>query len=461
MLRQSPGVQNLNSRQALYIEILLGLLRLFLLIITCFGFAWVCIYRLEGANLWQLADQLKIRAYPWFFRLPLFFWLFLVPFQDWLYLRYLFAPFGAFLLVFVGSTFYVRDIYHLPTLSRALHYVFSSLFALFYPVIRVDGGRIDDEDPDDETNLEDRHLLRAIGGPGFVRIQPGNAVAFRDWRRRGSVQSSQLYFMRPFEMIAKVVNLEDQHGHIDEAPAITRDGIRLRLRNIDYRYSVLRPEHKVQDLPREQRRRRNLAVQRSPAAPYPFLESAIESIAYSFAVGERGMDRWQDVVSRSVASALGSFIGSHQLDYLTAPRRDGQDPRRELRVELFASAVRNNLRQAGAELHWMDIGHFDIDDLEEAARQDPVDETRTRRWAANWIGDARTKRSYGEAQRLAYQELARAEAQAEMIMSITDVLQDVTLGPDQADTLRQIFLARTAQILEALHDGNIPREPPR
>jgi hypothetical protein len=109
----------------------------------------------------------------------------------------------------------------------------------------------------------------------------------------------------------------------------------------------------------------------------------------------------------------------------------------------------------------MDIGHFDIDDLEEVAGQDPVDETRTRRWAANWIGDAKTKRSYGEAQRLAYQELARAEAQAEMIMSITDVLQDVSLGPDQAETLRQIFLARTAQILEALHDGNIPKEPTR
>jgi hypothetical protein len=37
----------------------------------------------------------------------------------------------------------------------------------------------------------------------------------------------------------------------------------------------------------------------------------------------------------------------------------------------------------------------------------------------------------------------------------------VTLGPDQAETLRQIFLARTAQILEALQAGNIPKERPK
>jgi hypothetical protein len=127
-------------------------------------------------------------------------------------------------------------------------------------------------------------------------------------------------------------------------------------------------------------------------------------------------------------------------------------------VELFAPAVRDNLRRVGAELHWMDIGHFDIDDLGENQEQDPVDETRTRRWAAQWIGDARTIRSYGEARHMAYQELARAEAQAEMIMSITDSLRNVSFGDDRADTLRQIFLARTAQILEALRDGNSVEE---
>ena len=184
------------------------------------------------------------------------------------------------------------------------------------------------------------------------------------------------------------------------------------------------------------------------------------SIAYSFSVSDRGLDTWHEVIKRAVGGALSSFISSHDLDYLTAPRQDGQNPRRELRVELFAPAVKDALRRAGAELHWMDIGQFDIDDLSENKEQDPVDQARTKFWAARWVGDANTIRSYGEAKHLMNQELARAEAQAEMIMSITDALRDVSFGQDRAETLRHIFLARTSQILEALRDGNVRREPP-
>jgi hypothetical protein len=107
----------------------------------------------------------------------------------------------------------------------------------------------------------------------------------------------------------------------------------------------------------------------------------------------------------------------------------------------------------------MDIGQFEIDNLEENKELDPVDQARTKFWAAHWIGDANTIRSYGEAKHLMYQELARAEAQAEMIMSITDSLRNVSFGTDRAETLRHIFLARTAQILEALHDENARKGP--
>jgi hypothetical protein len=108
----------------------------------------------------------------------------------------------------------------------------------------------------------------------------------------------------------------------------------------------------------------------------------------------------------------------------------------------------------------MDIGQFEIDDLDENKVMDPVDETRTKFWAAHWIGNAKTIRSYGEAKHLMYQELARAEAQAEMIMSITDAMRNSSFGPDTAETLRHIFLARTAQILEALRDGNAGKDSP-
>ncbi len=424
-----------NTRGFLY-EFFRGTLRFLFVILGSLFFAALCAGWVEAVPVWENAVQLQANAHRLFKWIPVEIWVLRVPLQEWKSARYLLVPLSVFFLIFMGTVLYVRDIYHLPTIGRAFHYVFASLFGFFYPVAYVDGGKIDDEDPDTETNIEDKNLIRAVGGPGFVRIQPGNAVAFRDWHGPQGVGSSGLFFLSPFEMIARVVSLEDQHGHIDDAPATTSDGVRIRLKNIDYRFCVLREEKKNRD-----------------TNPYPFSTSAVETIAYSFAVSDKGQDRWQDVVQRTVAGALTTFISSHDLDYLTAPRRNGQNPRRELRMELFAAAVRESLRRAGAELQWMDIGNFDIDELKEGQELHLVDQTRNRRWATKLIGDARTIRSFGEAKRLAYQELARAEAQAEMIISITDALRNVSFGSNQAETLRHIFLARTAQILEALQDG--------
>jgi hypothetical protein len=460
MFRQTAFYWSMSNPLALIYEILMGVLRLLLLVFSCLIFAIWSIRTLDGIDTWIIAEQIRIHSHPFFSTIPTVFWQLLVPFWDWQYARYLFAPLSAFLFIFISAAFYVRDIYHLPTLGRAFHYVTSSLFGIFYPRVQIDGGRINGEDPNDESDMEEKHLLRALGGPGFVLIQPGNAVAFRDWQELRGIQSNRLYFMRPFEMIARVVNLEDQQGHIDESPAITRDGIRLRLKNIDYRYCVSRQPKEKRNENQEESEEKDKLILRRPDTPYPFSEEAINSIAYSFSVSDKGLESWHQAVNRSVDGALVTFITSHDLDYLTAPRQDEQNPRRELRTELFDSAVRNSLRKAGAELHWMDIGHFDIDDLESDKEQDPVDQTRTRRWAAHWIGNAKTIRSYGEAKRIVYQELARAEAQAELVMCITDALRDVSFGPDQADTLRQIFLARTAQILDALQDSNSKKEKP-
>ena len=443
MLRQFYPFRNLNRGEALFYEVVAGSLRLLFLILSSLLFAALCTRWLEGVDVWTLGEQLRQQAPADLAWIPTIFFVFRVPLQDWQHARYLLAPVGAFAIVFASSVLYVRDIYHLPGLGRAFHYVFASLFGVFYPVVHIDGGRIDDEDPEDENLIEEKTLLRSVGGPGFARIQPGNAVAFRDWQGPRGIEASGLYFVRPFEMIARVVNLEDQHGHIDEAPATTSDGIRIRLKNIDYRFCVLRPERK------------------NAGAPYPFSPEAIEAIAYSLSVNAKGPERWYEVVQRNVSGALGVFISSHELDYLTAPRKNEQNPRRALRLELFAAAVSDSLRKVGAELQWMDIGHFDIDDLQENKELHLVDQTRTRRWATNLIGDAKTIRSYGEAKHLAYQELARAEAQAEMIMSITDALRNVSLGSDKAETLRHIFLARTAQILEALQDGKNGKGSPK
>jgi hypothetical protein len=132
------------------------------------------------------------------------------------------------------------------------------------------------------------------------------------------------------------------------------------------------------------------------------------------------------------------------LDYLTAPRENQQDPRVEIRNSLLFGRTRGSLRELGAELLWVDIGHFAIDD-------EIVDETRQNLWAADWLGDAHVTRELGLAKRQAYQELGRAEAQAEIIVAISDALNIASNSIDPATNMRKILLVRAAQLMDAYH----------
>ena len=75
-------------------------------------------------------------------------------------------------------------------------------------------------------------------------------------------------------------------------------------------------------------------------------------------------------------------------------------------------------------------------------------------WAAEWMGNAKVARAFGEARLLAYQELGRAEAQAELIISITQAMEGIPISGDSVQSLQRILMARTAQLLDALRpDG--------
>ena len=136
-------------------------------------------------------------------------------------------------------------------------------------------------------------------------------------------------------------------------------------------------------------------------------------------------------------------IATNNLDFLTAPREEGQDPRGSLRDAVFASDLRARLATIGAELQWIDVGHIEIESTD-------VDSVRVELWAAELIGNAKVARAFGEARLLAYQELGRAEAQAELIISITQAMEGIPMTGDSVQSLRNILMARTAQLLDAL-----------
>ncbi|KPL71478.1 hypothetical protein ADN00_17520 [Ornatilinea apprima] len=344
--------------------------------------------------------------------------------------RYMIAPTTAIILVIFGAANYVRNVYHLPDFKMGLRYVIASIFALRYPRLEIDNGL--KKIKDGEVNLLDR-----IGGPGYALVQPGNAVMFRTLREPSRMRGSGAHFLLPFETIGQIASLDEQHGRLDELQVTTRDGFRVMLREVQFRFRI-----DAQNW------------QRTLETPYPYSEESFYNMAYNLSVRDDGPRPWKATVRQMVVGAIMDYINSHDIDFLTAPREKERDPRRELKNELFAQAVSQRMRRAGASLLWIDVGFFDVVEPD-------VDQKRIDLWKADWVGNAKVSLAYGEAKRMAYLELGRAEAQAELIMSITHALENVDFARGNPQNLRSILLSRTAQILEAISSENkdLPQGP--
>ncbi len=343
-------------------------------------------------------------------------------------LRFAIAPLIATLVIFFSAGKYVQDIYSLRRYSDGLHYVVSSMFAVRYPVVRIVDGKADV--PSDADNL-----LTTIGGPGFVVIEPGNAVLFKKINESSDIPIHTGHFIEPFEQISLIADLEDQEGRIDDATSTTNDGIRVRLTDIHYRYRIIPPEVDGR------------TVQRNVGEPYPYSSEAIIALAYGASINDDGPDTWAAAVQRFIKSALAEQINKYTVDYLTAPRNGQEKPRDLLtRTVMDSEKVSNSLASIGAKLIWIDVGHIDV-------ISNNVDKTRLKYWASDIEGEIHKQQAIGEARRLALRELGRAEAQAEMITAIGKALEDMDITADSKDNLRTLLLVRTSQILDAMRDN--------
>jgi hypothetical protein len=344
----------------------------------------------------------------------------IISLPQWGHIRYLVVPLGAFLIILLASARFIQDVYALEEYRSALRYVKASMFGLSYPGLLI-------QDGSEQLKEGQFNSIHEIGGPGYVSIQPGNAVIFRDLRSPSRVGITNSVFLRAFETISMIANLDDQHNHQDEIEAVTKDGIQVKLQDINYRFRIISTKHRTLE------------------NPYPFDLEALNKMAYNRAVSAKGLVDWRTNVHTLVKSLLGDYINAHTLDYLTAPREEGQDPRREMREFMLNRSNTQPLQGIGADLLWIDVGHVDIVLPE-------IDAERERFWATEWVGDAEIKRAYGEAKSQAYQEIGRAEAQAELIMSIASSLDQSEIAHDTGKNLQYLLLGRIAQILDAVKE---------
>lgn len=351
--------------------------------------------------------------------------------------RYLYAPFIVTLIVLLYGARYIQDVYELKEYENALRYFMSSIFGFpeYERLVIAEGKK--KLTPDAENTLD------IIGGPGYVVIAPGNAALFERLTGPAAVRPAGRHFISRFERIAAIVNLEEQIGEIS-CKSDTKDGIPVEARNVRFRYRICPGK------------RFSGPAGRAMVDPYPFSKKAIVDMAYSRNVQANGLMSWDVAVSKVVSGAIAGYIAKNTLDSLLSPALTGSPQnnltRDIIQKSLFSAGTRNSFRNLGAELLFCDIGHFAINDknLEEIIRSRLINT-----WKAHWMGVANKMRSDAEARHQAFQDLGRAEVQAEMLMSIAHALEDTGLNQSQGlENLDNIILMRTAQIIDALSEKN-------
>ncbi|NPV85540.1 MAG: hypothetical protein HPY45_05975 [Anaerolineae bacterium] len=361
------------------------------------------------------------------------------------FLSYLIAPGSALIIALIAGASFIRDVYELPLLRYALRYLIYSVFRIYAAFLRP---RLVIDDGQPVLAEGQFNSLNVIGGPGDVIIQPGNAVIFRNLRSPSRSGITMDAALRRFETIGQIAVLDDQHEYIPELGAdreigylVTRDGIRIVMRDIHYRYRII--SRGLQD-PAEGKSR---YLDRTLEDPYPFDLEALRRMANNRNVAEQGLQSVQYTVRLLVQTEIRNEISKYTFDQLTAPK-ENYDVRTTIRNNILDNIRTWNI---GVKVISLDIGHF--------AASENVLEKRIDTWAAEWAGSAEALRARAEGTRLALEELGRAEAQMQFIFSVVSALKDIDFTDQPAKNIQKLLSARTARVFEAMRQ-QYKKNPP-
>jgi hypothetical protein len=421
-------------------------------------------------------EELAIHGY---FRLGLMLLVgLLFTLMNYLLFRYLglsawYLPLLALPWLALGATLWMGGrftdhLYDLGSTASGLRRLAAVLFGIGYPHLRVGGEEAERPESDSKEIADDKEdeavgmpdeggqvdmdladtenpLLRT-GGPGRVTVPPGYAVVIENLFGKVRVLPEGERSISSQEWIKEAVSLEERERWIPAIRTSTSDGIPVEIIDVRYRYRI------------------HSQKPRTMQEPYPFDEAALLNVVYNRPILKAGIFGWDDGIKLMVEGIINDYINRHPVDQLTAPGIDCDEmedvppgavpcnPRQEIANRFADPAVIKSFRERGAELTWFDMGHLNL--------PDPiVAEQRVKIWQTRWDSDATRMLTEAESQRQIAQDRGRAEAQADMLMSIVHALDDIDLNGDSRQHVRDLVLFRTAQILDALSERPINNEP--
>jgi hypothetical protein len=290
----------------------------------------------------------------------------------------------------------------------------------------------------------EQEMVEKIGGPAHLDVDPGFVVLTEALTAPVKIYGQgNNHFLSRRERIREIVDLREQEGTIGQVTATTRDGIPVTVENIKFNYRIW--DSRWDTLYRDN------SITRKP---YPFSKQAIFDYAYKRSVGLDPLSKpqltpWEKAVGGRIQGIIREYISEHKLDDVIAPRdQQNRMVREEIRKKAYEESFQEKLKGIGTILRWWDPGEF--------SSQKDVEKQFIANWSVDIASNIRLNQAHGNAQKAAYEELGRAEAEAELLMSIIHALDGIQMGRDKAQTrqnLENLILLRTAQVIKAL---NIP-----
>jgi hypothetical protein len=262
-------------------------------------------------------------------------------------------------------------------------------------------------------------LAGRMGGPCTLIVYDDTAVVTEQYGRLKRILGAGIHTAERYEKVWETIDLRPQRW-VYEVFALTREGIPISC-EADLSFCI-------EDQPLEPEGKR-------VEGPYPFAEDAVLLAATSKWVRESWrQEHHRTWVGRVVASfaegLLRDILAEYRLDWLLAPSQRGQmHPRKEIR-QRFEQGLQERVWKVGAKLLDVKIGAIEVK-ARDASTSDLLSEIVSKQWIeawhATWKTQALASRAEGEAELLRLDTTARMQAQAEMVVTLTEALQSIVM----------------------------------
>jgi regulator of protease activity HflC (stomatin/prohibitin superfamily) len=358
---------------------------------------------------------------------------FVVELFHWRVLRHFLPVIAGFYLAYGAAISLVRRLYDLPDAAAARQLLGQ---------LRASGGILERPILLSADNLEevrDQLPLLRVGGPGLVKIVPGEVAVTEKNGRIFRVLPPGLYSLARFEYVHTILNLHEQERSIENIPLVTRDGIELNADvSLSFRIS------QGSDLP-------------TRTKPFPYDEDAVKLAAYDQTVTSTGTSTWENSPVSTVRSEFKKIIAKYRLDEILQLEDSIDDPHFVIGSEL-ERRTRLALMEKGINLVTLHVGRLKFPTA--------VTEQYIKYWQAHWEIQADLSRADGDARALEEVEVARAEAEVTMIQAIVEGVRRAQQD-GHTGTVREIVamrlieamekVAKQSQNVESLPNNPIPR----